>query len=876
LESFAPRPFEPIPRPRVMERLARATRYRLTLLIAPAGFGKSVAIRQFLAASAAESIRYDADRDLTLLALARGLARAIAPHTPSVDVVARLGAAIEQSPSEAELPRLLALSLVESLGEREAIVAIDGLNPPLFESSAIRRFVTVLIERGGPSLRWIVATRSASDLPIATWMAYEVTEGPIGEAVLAFTAAEARAFAAGSDVPLDAIDELHAVTLGWPTAFALAVRGGMRAEQLRDVAGDSRHRVFEFLAEQIFARMDERERDLLLATCVLPAVDIEIATALLGTPARDLVDRVRERVPLISAESESVFHYHALFRSFLEYQLRRSDPTAFQTALLRAAEVLEAAGRSADALGAAIRAGAGATVERLLESDGFDLLERGDAEAVRAGVALLVQQARTDSPVVISLRAGLEAHDGEFPRAIALFERSIAQARGPVEEVRLTHRFARELAKRNDPSHRELLAKTLPMLEKVTAVAGVEPDLEASICGTLALAHLMLDRGDAARRWIRRALAIVERSENVELRASIYHQAAYVTYVEGDVAASTKLAQTATRLAREHRLFSLAARSYSVRYGIAIGAEDAPDAALEHLNGMLECAERAGDRFLQIQALAAIGDIQAERGDEVELARIEGEVARRDEGLAVQTTSLLPSLALRAAWRGDFQAAHDLLAESALAQPTLQRQAMRWSEVALYAGAAGLRDTALAAVANALHAARATPARKLEDRRRYAFSLAWCALASVVIGHTATANGLLLELERTRREFSPRTRALVEAVRAIELEAEIGSREPAAQALATLRAIGYGGYAKLFEVLPIDRGEARSSIAQLTKAEILVLRALARGGSSTKVAADLSRSVNTVNVHVKSIMRKLGCTTRYEALAVAREHGLIA
>jgi len=876
LDTFQPRRFEAIPRPRVLERMARAARYRLTLLIAPAGFGKSIAVRQFLDASDSRSLRYDADHDLTLLSLARGLARAIERHAPSAGAVERLVAAADHSPSEAELPGLLAASLIESLGEREALVAIDGLDPPLFEIPATRRFVVALVQQSGPQLRWVVAVRNALDLPIARWMAYEITEGPIGEAVLAFTAGEAHAFADASGNVNARVDELHAATLGWPTAFALAVRGALRPEQLRDVGGDSRHRVFEYLADQIFARLDQRERSLLLATSVLPSVDLDIASALVGEDARELVDRVRERVPLISAESDSVFRYHALFRAFLEYQLRRADGAAFHDALVRAAEVLERAGRPADALGAAVRAGAAELVERLLESEGFDLLEHGEAEVVRAGVSLLVHEARADNPVVISLRAGMEAHDGEFPRAVALYQRSIDVARGPVEAVRLTHRFARELTKRNDPRHRGLLQGTLPVLENVTAVAGIAPDLEASICGTLALAHVMLDRGEAAGRWIRRALAIVERSENVELRASIYHQAAYVTYIDGDVAASSKLAQTATRLANEHRLFSLAARSHSVRYGIAMGAEDAPDKALESLAGMLESAERAGDRFLQVQALAASADIQAERGDELELTRIEGEIARRDEGLAVQTTSLLPSLALRAAWRGDFQAAHDLLAESALEQPALLRQAVRWSEVALYSAAAGLRDPALAAVASALHAARSAEPRRLEDRRRYAFALAWCALASVVIGHTATANGLLLELERMRREFSPRTRVLVEAVRAIELEAEIGSREPAAQALVKLRAIGYGGYARLFEALPIERGDAHSSIAQLTKAEIQVLRALARGGSSTKVAADLSRSVNTVNVHVKSIMRKLGCTTRYEALAVAREHGLIA
>jgi len=54
-----------------------------------------------------------------------------------------------------------------------------------------------------------------------------------------------------------------------------------------------------------------------------------------------------------------------------------------------------------------------------------------------------------------------------------------------------------------------------------------------------------------------------------------------------------------------------------------------------------------------------------------------------------------------------------------------------------------------------------------------------------------------------------------------------------------------------------------------------LLSALARGGSSTKVAVVLQRSVNTVNVHVKSVMRKLGCATRYDAIAIAREHGLV-
>ncbi len=70
--------FRPIDRPRVLERLATAAQYRIATIIAPAGFGKSVAIRQFLETVAA-SVVYDVPSDATsLLPFVRGFADALA------------------------------------------------------------------------------------------------------------------------------------------------------------------------------------------------------------------------------------------------------------------------------------------------------------------------------------------------------------------------------------------------------------------------------------------------------------------------------------------------------------------------------------------------------------------------------------------------------------------------------------------------------------------------------------------------------------------------------------------------------------------------------------------------------------------------------
>ncbi len=75
---------------------------------------------------------------------------------------------------------------------------------------------------------------------------------------------------------------------------------------------------------------------------------------------------------------------------------------------------------------------------------------------------------------------------------------------------------------------------------------------------------------------------------------------------------------------------------------------------------------------------------------------------------------------------------------------------------------------------------------------------------------------------------------------------------------------------------PFPISPRHSAVARLTPAEINVLRAIAVHGTSASAAEALGRSTNTINVQVKSILKKLGCASRHEAIAYAREHGLLA
>jgi DNA-binding NarL/FixJ family response regulator len=97
------------------------------------------------------------------------------------------------------------------------------------------------------------------------------------------------------------------------------------------------------------------------------------------------------------------------------------------------------------------------------------------------------------------------------------------------------------------------------------------------------------------------------------------------------------------------------------------------------------------------------------------------------------------------------------------------------------------------------------------------------------------------------------------------------------EALLQLKSVGYGGLSKTLErLLEKISQPVRTADVALTKAEMDVLQALARGSSPKEIAAASGRSVYTIQVHIQNVIRKLGCSGRNEAMTVARKRGLLA
>ena len=88
-----------------------------------------------------------------------------------------------------------------------------------------------------------------------------------------------------------------------------------------------------------------------------------------------------------------------------------------------------------------------------------------------------------------------------------------------------------------------------------------------------------------------------------------------------------------------------------------------------------------------------------------------------------------------------------------------------------------------------------------------------------------------------------------------------------ADSLRRLDGSRFAGYARLLRVLPIW-SDLASRLGTLTTAELKVLQLLKAGHSSKEIGGQLSRSRLTVDTHVKSILRKLECASRREAVAL--------
>jgi LuxR family transcriptional regulator, maltose regulon positive regulatory protein len=851
-------------RPRINDRLARATQFPTTLIVAPAGFGKSMALRDFLLTSRLEVVRCDVrSEDDTLLAFARHLGEALRPLAPSAPAAFP---EMQQRIMETGEPiERLCEWFVEHLKRVSGTIVVDDLH---YADPAAIAFVVDLIDRTYERIRWIIATRSDGELPVASWLAYDRMDMPIDENTLRFTPEEALAAAdeAQSGIEPDQVEALREFTEGWPAALAIALRTRTYASELRTAAGAyeaaTREMIYRYLAEQVFTGLSPAQQNFLLATSVFSTFDVGVAEALGGM--QDFINDLRRGVAFLNEIAPGIYRYHDLFTDFLESELRRQGESAWAGVLCHGGQLLEDRGDDAAALALFLRAGDVGSILRVVERSGFGLFERGHGDALSAALDIVPDSIRNANAAAVGLRATLDAARGHFDLCRRGFVAAIELAQSDELRLALVHRYAIELV-RHDQS-------CIDLLEPYANDDRVAAAMRVPLLGTLATGFARVGRVDEALATIARALDAVDASTDDDTVARLYQQAAYVYRLEPTHQNAQNYANRAVDLARARNLNELAVRAYSVLYQIAYDDGDDPIVCLGILDKLLECARKGGSTQARLYGLLATYGIEAERGNEAALERLDREVQAISGGLPrVRAEVLLPAMALRAGWNRDFHRAYELLAGTADLQSNDERRAHRASELALYAFAAGMHAEGEAALADAV-AALGLSARSTRRTMRARLTIA---CAEILRGHDAAAHRHLTEVERDLVPAMRWLRAFAHAARTL-YRAALGQadRPVVAAAFERLRAEQQGGIARLLEAMPFPHS-TEGGYSSLTPAEREILHLLATGASTKEIAAKTARSPRTVDTHIRSLCQKLRCSGRRAAVALATGSGWV-
>ncbi len=359
--------FLPRPRPGLVLRprlagLLGSHRGRLTLVSAPAGFGKTTLLASWvdddapprrIAWVSLDQADRDADRFWTYVLTA--LDRA-APGTAS----AGLSLLEAGQPIESVLAGVLnELSVLPE----DVDLVLDDYH--LAESPAIQPAMTFLVERLPPQVRLVISTRADPALPVARLRARgELTE--IRAADLRFTHEEATSFladATGLDLEPADVAALGVRTEGWIASLqlaALSLRGRDDPTGfIAGFAGDDRY-VVDYLVEEVLAHESAETRRFLLDTSILGRLSGPLCDAVTASSdsARMLESLERRNLFVVPLDDQRRWYrYHHLFGDVLRAHLLTERPDDAPELHRRASSWCAAAGETEDAVRHAMAGG---------------------------------------------------------------------------------------------------------------------------------------------------------------------------------------------------------------------------------------------------------------------------------------------------------------------------------------------------------------------------------------------------------------------------------------------------------------------------------------------------------------------------------------
>ena len=883
-----------VPRPKLIERLNQGLElgHKLSLISAPAGFGKTTLVSEWLAGCARPAAWLsldERDNDPT-----RFLAYLVAAlQTLTANIGAGL-LAVLQSPQPPPTDTILTALLNEiTTIQDNFVLVLDDYH--VIESQKVDQALTFFLDHLPPQVHLVIASRIDPSISLSRLRAGgQMTE--IREHDLRFSLDEIDTFldkVMGLDLSAEKVAALETRTEGWIAGLqlaALSMQGLRRSDEIADFikrfTGSDRF-IQDYLADEVLRQRPKGTEEFLLQTSILDRLSGSLCDAVRFNSAEGagITDQNNSQAILEALEAANLFivpldnerrwyRYHHLFADLLRQRLQQQQPDSVAKLHVRASAWYEKNGLEIEAFAHAAAANDIERGVRLIEGEGLPLHFRGGAAPVLNWLASL--------PTTI-----LDARPSLW----------------------VTYASALIFAGQSSSIEQKLQAAEAALVDS-TALEGAEPDdktqdLVGHIAAMRAMMAVSQHQVETIIDQASRALELLH-TENLYVRTAAAWTLGYAYEIQGDCAAASRAYTDVISNSQASGNFMFTIAGLTSLGNIQESENQLYQAAETHQRAL----QLAGDPPLPFASASYLGlarvlyewnDLDAAQ----QHGQLSAQLAQQIEGVDTPAACGVLLARLKIA-QGDVAGAAAILvtAEQFVRQHNFM---FRMPDVAAVQVIALLRQGPL------LHQGNLATAAQLAEKHELPISQARVHLAQ---GDPAAALALLEPLRRqaeTKDWADERLKVLV--LQAVALHAH-GEKEQAVQLLSDALALAEpGGIIRLF----VDEGQpmaqllsetaargimpdfssrllasfeakkqksegksylppappAQPLIEPLSHRELEILQLIALGLSNREISERLFLALSTVKKHNGNIYGKLRVQRRTEAVARARELDLL-
>ena len=407
-----------VARPRLSGCLSRGAESRLTLVSAPAGFGKTTLLAEWLAAAPERSVAWlsleESDRQpATYWTYVITALQTVAPG---------VGVGLPLLQSGQPSVETVLTAVLNELGTvpDDIYLVLDDYH--LVDGPDVQAGMTFLLEHLPPRVHLVVSTREDPALPLARLRARgELVE--VRAADLRFTLDEAAAYlndVTGLDLAASDIATLEGRTEGWVAALQLAALSMQGRDDvagfIAGFAGDDRY-IVDYLVDEVLGRQPAHARSFLVQTSVLDRLSGPLCDAVTGQHGGKAMLESLDRANLFVVpldDRRRWYRYHHLFADVLHTHLMDEHPDGVAALHRRASHWHEQNGEPSQAIRHALAAGDVERVAGLVEL-AIPALRRNRQEAtIRGWLEAIPDEVVRVRPVLAVSFVGALMSVGEF------------------------------------------------------------------------------------------------------------------------------------------------------------------------------------------------------------------------------------------------------------------------------------------------------------------------------------------------------------------------------------------------------------------------------------------------------------------------------